>query len=320
MDEYYKILGVSEDVSDLELIKAYKILVKKYHPDNNIGNDTTEVFVKIQNAYTEIVDYRMKYGNSNLGFENSNREDFFKSFNEYKMAQDAYNELMNYINSNYDLIPKRNLFGKFGHGKIFLNEPIEESELEFIDGYAQIVTGLSDCSYEFGMGLFGPTDALHYNYINKNGEFLFDHSEELVFVYLGRNIFLHIYADGVYYLCSPNKQKKFIKIKKGEYSVIVDTKKFIDIVIEELNRKYTMEAKGLSYIPTPKSRDEWTLKSKYGGKSYLKKMVLRFVEEISEYDDMTRDMYYLQALEDNSLSNEEEKGIFKKLLKRRKRV
>lgn len=38
---YYDILGVSKDASNSEIKKAYKKLVKKYHPDVFQGNRVT---------------------------------------------------------------------------------------------------------------------------------------------------------------------------------------------------------------------------------------------------------------------------------------
>jgi len=36
--DFYKILGVSKDVSDAELKKVYRKLARQYHPDSNPGD------------------------------------------------------------------------------------------------------------------------------------------------------------------------------------------------------------------------------------------------------------------------------------------
>ncbi len=313
-------MGFDESISDLELIKVYKALIKKYHPDNNLDVDTTEKFIAIQNAYKEIVEYRMTSGSSHLGYESTDK-DFFKfNSNSYGtiMGEDAYNELMNYIYANYDSIPKRNLFGHFGRGKIFKNEVIQECDLEFVDGYTEIVTGVFDCADDFAWGFFGPTEELQYNFINKDGKFLFVQGKTLMFTYLGRNIFFNIYSDYVYYLCSPNKAKQLISLKSGEFCRIYDMGKFLDDVVVELNRKYSMEARGMKYVPTPKPKKEWIQRNEYGSKSNVKKILLRFVEEISNYDDMTRDMYLPNMLPDNNIEKELEDndGCIKKFIKK----
>lgn len=57
---YYETLGLSETVSDIEIKKTYRSLVKKYHPDkliNTTGDDVIvakEQFQKIQEAYQKI--------------------------------------------------------------------------------------------------------------------------------------------------------------------------------------------------------------------------------------------------------------------------
>jgi len=66
----FKVLGVSPDVSDAELKKAYRDLSKKWHPDQNPDNTeyAEERFKEVQEAYRQIVDARAKgtdpYGTS----------------------------------------------------------------------------------------------------------------------------------------------------------------------------------------------------------------------------------------------------------------
>ena len=55
--DFYKILGVSKDVSDAELKKVYRKLARKYHPDSNPGDAKAEAkFKEISEAYTVLSD------------------------------------------------------------------------------------------------------------------------------------------------------------------------------------------------------------------------------------------------------------------------
>ena len=54
--DYYEILGVSKEASKDELKKAYRRLVKKYHPDVNKESDSEERFKEIQEAYEVLSD------------------------------------------------------------------------------------------------------------------------------------------------------------------------------------------------------------------------------------------------------------------------
>ncbi|HWE59636.1 MAG TPA: DnaJ domain-containing protein [Solirubrobacteraceae bacterium] len=55
----YAVLGVAPDISDIELRRVYRGLVKRHHPDHNGGSpDAARRFAQIQNAYAVIVQGR----------------------------------------------------------------------------------------------------------------------------------------------------------------------------------------------------------------------------------------------------------------------
>ncbi|CAN5143871.1 DnaJ C-terminal domain-containing protein [soil metagenome] len=55
--DFYKILGVSKDVSDADLKKAYRKLARQYHPDSNPGNPAAEAkFKEISEANSVLSD------------------------------------------------------------------------------------------------------------------------------------------------------------------------------------------------------------------------------------------------------------------------
>ena len=55
--DYYAILGVEKDANNSEIIKAYKKLAKKYHPDKNPDNEDAEnTFKEINEAHEVLSD------------------------------------------------------------------------------------------------------------------------------------------------------------------------------------------------------------------------------------------------------------------------
>ncbi|WP_431219200.1 DnaJ C-terminal domain-containing protein [Leifsonia xyli] len=55
--DFYKVLGVSKDVSEAELKKTYRKLARKYHPDSNPGDTAAEAkFKEISEAYSVLSD------------------------------------------------------------------------------------------------------------------------------------------------------------------------------------------------------------------------------------------------------------------------
>ena len=66
-DDYYSVLGVSEDASDTEIKKAYRKLALKYHPDKNPGDKKAEEkFKKISEAYYALGDAKRRKEYDNL--------------------------------------------------------------------------------------------------------------------------------------------------------------------------------------------------------------------------------------------------------------
>jgi molecular chaperone DnaJ len=79
MENYYEVLGVSENSDNESIKKAYRNLAKKYHPDKNHGDTKAEEkFKKISEAYEILGDTRKKdqydkkrkYGDSGFSFNN----------------------------------------------------------------------------------------------------------------------------------------------------------------------------------------------------------------------------------------------------------
>jgi len=54
--DYYEILGISKDAKKEDIKKAYRKLVKKYHPDVNKEAGTDEKFKEVQEAYEVLSD------------------------------------------------------------------------------------------------------------------------------------------------------------------------------------------------------------------------------------------------------------------------
>ena len=58
--DYYEVLGVKKDAKKEEIKKAYRKLVKKYHPDVNEGEDAEEKFKEVQEAYEVLSDEKKR--------------------------------------------------------------------------------------------------------------------------------------------------------------------------------------------------------------------------------------------------------------------
>lgn len=84
MTEHYESLGVDVNASKEEIEKSYKLLRKKYHPDNKETGDE-EKFKKIQEAYETLSDpeKKEKYDNERwFVFKEEHESLFFKVLTE----------------------------------------------------------------------------------------------------------------------------------------------------------------------------------------------------------------------------------------------
>lgn len=299
----YKILRVSSDVDDKTLHKQYKKLAKIYHPDNKENGDA-EIFKNIKEAYDLIVTAR-KDGIDKMDFnesfsENETRNNYKNSNEDNNAEYYKYEDYKRYVKFNYDKIVNIFSDGMFIQNKCYNGKQISFDELKFIDGYAKIVY-----DYIPFEGLFGDTLAdSYYNYIDMNGNLLFDQAGEYFIHYIGRNIFIGIDGTDGWYVTSPNKGKKHIYMPKTisnkllEFDVktnfpIYEEKQedFFNVVVSELNKKYSAEANGRKYHFDRGSRSEWKAEWEYFALVNPKSVVEAFVKTISDFDDYSRDMY-----------------------------
>ncbi|MBR1751119.1 MAG: J domain-containing protein [Ruminococcus sp.] len=86
----YSVLGISPGASDDEVKKAYKELVKKYHPDQYQGNPLSDVaeekMAEINTAYDEIMTSRRSGGNSyNYGYSDGGYSSRGNDFSNIRM-------------------------------------------------------------------------------------------------------------------------------------------------------------------------------------------------------------------------------------------
>lgn len=103
---YYKILEVDKDASPEVIEKAYKALVKKYHPDLQESNmrQNAEERIKLINEAYEVLSNpisKAKYDETLSKTEHS-EEDFNRLSKENKNLHDEINNLKYHSNVNYN--------------------------------------------------------------------------------------------------------------------------------------------------------------------------------------------------------------------------
>ena len=152
---YYEILGLGKDASQEEIKKTYKKLAKKYHPDRNQNDKTSEEkFKEINEAYEVLGDpeKRKKYDalGSNMNFNNNydfNPSDFgfdFRSTSQGNYSDFGSGDFSDFFNMFFGGRGFDNIWGDFGNGNSSYgdfrqnssrNDDIEsELEIDILEG------------------------------------------------------------------------------------------------------------------------------------------------------------------------------------------
>lgn len=130
MTDPYKVLGVNPDATDDEVKKAYRELVKKYHPDNYANNplaDLAEDKMKQINEAYDIIQKQRANGSSGNSYNSSNN------------TQGSYTTA-----SRFPRVRELINAGRFSEADIYLeNTPLAERNAEwcFLKGAIQLQRG-----------------------------------------------------------------------------------------------------------------------------------------------------------------------------------
>lgn len=86
MENHYTVLGIQSSASADEIRRAYRILARRYHPDLNPGQKSSERFRKISEAY-EVLSDTAKRTSYDTNLESKQRDDLSRGFAAYERAQ-----------------------------------------------------------------------------------------------------------------------------------------------------------------------------------------------------------------------------------------
>ena len=104
--DYYSILQINRNASPEIIEKAYKTLVKKYHPDlqqsEESKKEAEEVLKNINEAYEVLSDKDKKQKYDSTLYDNTiSKEDFNKLYEQNQILKNKINNLQNHYNINH---------------------------------------------------------------------------------------------------------------------------------------------------------------------------------------------------------------------------
>ncbi len=98
MKSYYEILGVSESADAIAIKKAYRGLVKKYHPDIYKGEDRDTKFQEIQKAYDVLSDEDKRAAYDRNGHQNYEQSTKYGGSQGFGGSGFGYQDFGNFTN------------------------------------------------------------------------------------------------------------------------------------------------------------------------------------------------------------------------------
>ncbi|MFA5761709.1 MAG: DnaJ domain-containing protein [Dehalococcoidales bacterium] len=116
VNDPYRVLGVPSTATNQEIKKSYRNLARKYHPDANPGDKSSEQKMKeINAAYDQVTRYKHTIGNTGAGTSGSYRSNdpfagysgyggfggYQRSGTSYQRESAEMRSARNYINSRY---------------------------------------------------------------------------------------------------------------------------------------------------------------------------------------------------------------------------
>ncbi|MBN1594944.1 molecular chaperone DnaJ [candidate division FCPU426 bacterium] len=97
--DYYEVLGISRQANEEEIKRAYRTLAKKYHPDANPADKTTEdKFKEVNEAYEVLRDPKKRtaydqFGHAGLNAQAGAGPGGFGGFNDFGDMGDMFSEI-----------------------------------------------------------------------------------------------------------------------------------------------------------------------------------------------------------------------------------
>jgi len=100
---YYEILGVSREATNIEIAKAFRVLAKEYHPDINKSPDAKIKFINIYEAYSILKDNEKRSIYDKISFANNEIKKETTDDSTYtKWQETAKDEGKYYSETNYN--------------------------------------------------------------------------------------------------------------------------------------------------------------------------------------------------------------------------
>ena len=106
MKDYYKILGVSRDVTQAELKKRFRKLAIKKHPDVNKSPDAHQEFIEIMEAYEILSNQILRNEVDSFDSTKKDEEESYQSENWEKYYSDIKDRSRHYAYSSLENFKK----------------------------------------------------------------------------------------------------------------------------------------------------------------------------------------------------------------------
>lgn len=133
----YEVLGISENADEAEIKRAYRELVKKYHPDKYVNNPLADLATEKLKEVNEAYDMLMNKSTSSGSYSGQNTGSYKSTGNSYSGGS-GYSAVRNLINR-----------GMYSEAERMLTNLPKNAEWNFLMGICRIRSGWYDSGIEF---------------------------------------------------------------------------------------------------------------------------------------------------------------------------
>ena len=103
MMDFYELLGVKKDATKEEIKKAYRDMVKRYHPDVNKSDEASKIIISLNEAKETLLDDDKRSEYDKLLNDINHSKTYSNDSTSYSAKKEEYKEVIALLRKGYSI-------------------------------------------------------------------------------------------------------------------------------------------------------------------------------------------------------------------------